>query len=180
MSKDAAFTNNYIIKNQMGNFSAYTEYIDKVVPVDDVTVKFICRKPKANMLTIWVSIMPVHVWSKVSPNAAAKSFQNSPSGAAPGPVTGAVFKTVCGAVFPSWVGPTPMSLRHCFAGILLSACFPRLLATHWREAHLVLVCCPMRQLSLSLALCPTLPNGPQVVPRPLTGRPAGDARRRSL
>ena len=33
------------------------------------------------------------------------------SGAAPGPVTGAVFKTVCGAVLPSWVGSTPMSLR---------------------------------------------------------------------
>ena len=37
-------------------------------------------------------------------------------GAASGPVTGAVFKTVCGAVIPSWVGSTPMSLRHVFAG----------------------------------------------------------------
>jgi hypothetical protein len=26
-------------------------------------------------------------------------------------VTGAVFKTVCGAVLPSWVGSIPMSLR---------------------------------------------------------------------
>lgn len=52
-----------------------------VVSVDDVTVKFICGKPKANMLIIWVPIM--------------------------------------------------------LAGILLSACFPRLLAAHRREAHLV-------------------------------------------
>ena len=32
-------------------------------------------------------------------------------GAARGPVTTAVFKTVCGAVILSWVGSTPMSLR---------------------------------------------------------------------
>ena len=34
-------------------------------------------------------------------------------GAARGPVTAAVFKTVCGAMLSSWVGSTPMSLRHC-------------------------------------------------------------------
>jgi hypothetical protein len=28
------------------------------------------------------------------------------------------FKTVCGAVLPSWVGSIPMSLRQSFAGIL--------------------------------------------------------------
>ena len=33
-------------------------------------------------------------------------------GAARGPVTAAVFKTVCGAMISSWVGSTPMSLRH--------------------------------------------------------------------
>lgn len=33
-------------------------------------------------------------------------------GAARGPVTTAVFKTVCGAMLSSWVGSTPMSLRH--------------------------------------------------------------------
>ena len=77
-----AFTFTYIIKNNMTNFTAYTESIDKVVPVDDLTVKFYCSKPKANMLTIWVPILPAHVWSKVSPSAAAKSFQN------PAPIVG--------------------------------------------------------------------------------------------
>ena len=40
-------------------------------------------------------------------------------GAASGPVTGAVFKTVCGAVLPSWVGSTPMPFRQCktFRGV---------------------------------------------------------------
>ena len=81
-AKDVAFTFTYIIKNNMTNFTAYTESIDKVVPVDDLTVKFYCSKPKANMLTIWVPILPAHVWSKVSPSAAAKSFQN------PAPIVG--------------------------------------------------------------------------------------------
>ena len=38
-------------------------------------------------------------------------------------MTGAVFKTVCGAVLPSWVGSTPMPLRQRSAGGLrVSAC----------------------------------------------------------
>jgi hypothetical protein len=42
------------------------------------------------------------------------------SGAAPGPVTGAVFKTVCGAMLSSWVGSTPMPLRHSAGGRALA------------------------------------------------------------
>jgi peptide/nickel transport system substrate-binding protein len=84
-SADVAFTFTYIIKNQMANFSAYTDYIDKVVAVDPLTVKFICSKPKANMLSMWVPILPQHVWSKIAPGAAAKSFQNPPPIVGTGP-----------------------------------------------------------------------------------------------
>ncbi|MEI6500809.1 MAG: ABC transporter substrate-binding protein, partial [Armatimonadota bacterium] len=77
-SKDVAFTYNYIIKNKITLAAVYTESILRVVPVDDFTVKFVCSKSKANMLTSLVPILPQHVWSKVSPAAAVKSFQNPP------------------------------------------------------------------------------------------------------
>jgi hypothetical protein len=38
-------------------------------------------------------------------------------GAASGPVIGAVFKTVCGAVLPSWLGSTPMPLRQLICAV---------------------------------------------------------------
>jgi peptide/nickel transport system substrate-binding protein len=77
-AKDVAFTYNYIIKNQMGAFSSLTTDITKVVATDDTTVVFHCDKPKANMLRLWIPILPEHIWSKVSPKAAGTSFQNTP------------------------------------------------------------------------------------------------------
>ncbi len=41
-------------------------------------------------------------------------------------MTGAVFKTVCGAVLPSWVGSIPMSLRQLFAGTFVWSSLRRL------------------------------------------------------
>ena len=37
-----------------------------------------CTKPKANMITTWIPILPEHIWSKVSPKAAGASYQNKP------------------------------------------------------------------------------------------------------
>ena len=36
-------------------------------PIDDLTVEIRCSKPKANMITTWIPILPEHVWSKVEP-----------------------------------------------------------------------------------------------------------------
>jgi len=77
-SRDVAFTYDYIIKNKISLGAVYTESIIRVVPVNDSTVKFVCSKPKANMLNSLVPILPQHIWSKVSPTAAVKSFQNPP------------------------------------------------------------------------------------------------------
>jgi peptide/nickel transport system substrate-binding protein len=75
---DVVFTFEYIIDNEMANFTNYTEYIDDVVAVDDYTVEFRCSKAKANMLGLWVPILPEHIWSKVPPKAAANTFRNAP------------------------------------------------------------------------------------------------------
>ena len=77
-AKDVAFTYNYIVDNQMGALSSLTTFIDKAVAVDDLTVEIRCSKPKANMITTWIPILPEHIWTKVSPKAAGASYQNKP------------------------------------------------------------------------------------------------------
>jgi peptide/nickel transport system substrate-binding protein len=73
---DVAFTYNYIIKGDMGNFTSYTQFIDRVTAPDATTVKMYCARPKANMLALWIPILPEHIWSKIPYKAAGASFQN--------------------------------------------------------------------------------------------------------
>jgi peptide/nickel transport system substrate-binding protein len=84
-SADVVFTYDFIIKNQMSNFTSYTEYIDKVEAIDPLTVRFTCSKPKANMVQTTIPILPEHIWSKVSPKAAASAFTNDPPIVGTGP-----------------------------------------------------------------------------------------------
>ena len=74
---DVAFTYNYVIKNQLSNYTMYTNFIKSVVAPDDNTVVFTCTKPKANMLNMWVYIMPEHIWGSISGKSAQGSFQNN-------------------------------------------------------------------------------------------------------
>ena len=88
-AQDVAFTYNYVIKGDMGNFTSYTQFIDRVTAPDPTTVKIYCSRPKANMLALWIPILPEHVWSKISYKDAAASFQN------PAPIVGTgPFQTV--------------------------------------------------------------------------------------
>ena len=82
---DVAFTYNYIIENDLSNFTTATEGITSAVAVDDTTVTFECAKPKANMLTVWVPILPEHIWSKVSGKDAANKYPNDPPFVGSGP-----------------------------------------------------------------------------------------------
>jgi len=77
-ARDVAFTFNYIIKNKMSSFTGYTEGIEKVVATDDTTAVFTCSQPKANMLGMWVPILPEHIWSKVDPKDAGTGYANTP------------------------------------------------------------------------------------------------------
>ncbi|MGD9676564.1 MAG: ABC transporter substrate-binding protein, partial [Candidatus Bipolaricaulia bacterium] len=84
-AKDVAFTYNYIIDNEMSAFNTFTANIEKAVAVDDDTVQFRLTKPKANMLRLWIPIMPEHIWSKISPKSAGNDFQNDPPVIGSGP-----------------------------------------------------------------------------------------------
>ncbi|NLE21414.1 MAG: ABC transporter substrate-binding protein, partial [Actinobacteria bacterium] len=82
---DVAFTYNYIVENDMGAFSSLTTFIDKAVAIDDLTVEIRCSKPKANMISTWIPILPEHVWSKVDPKKAGASYQSKPPLVGTGP-----------------------------------------------------------------------------------------------
>ena len=82
---DVAFTYNYVIKNQLGNYTMYVNFIKSVTAPDDNTVVFTCTKPKANMLNMWVYIVPQHIWGKVSGKAAGSTYANNPPVIGSGP-----------------------------------------------------------------------------------------------
>jgi peptide/nickel transport system substrate-binding protein len=91
-ARDVAFTFNYIIDNKMGNFLTYTEFIEKAVAVDDYTVQIICSQPKANMLGLWIPIVPQHIWKSIDPKKANATFQNDPPIIGSGPYQVVEFK----------------------------------------------------------------------------------------
>lgn len=82
---DVKFTFDYIIDNSMAYFTSYTDYIEEVEVVDPHTVRFVCSKPKANMLGMLVYILPEHIWSRIDPEKAATSYQNDPPVVGTGP-----------------------------------------------------------------------------------------------
>jgi len=82
---DVAFTYNYVIKNQLSNYTMYTNFLKSVTAPNDNTVVFTCTKPKANMLNMWVYILPQHIWSHISGKAAGADYQNNPPVVGSGP-----------------------------------------------------------------------------------------------
>jgi peptide/nickel transport system substrate-binding protein len=71
---DVAFTFNYIVKNQMANFTNSTFGIKSARALDPTTVQIVCSQPKADLESMWVPIIPKHIWEHVTPNAAQTSY----------------------------------------------------------------------------------------------------------
>jgi peptide/nickel transport system substrate-binding protein len=86
-ARDVAFTYSDIIDNEMAAFTSYTQGITSVRALDDDTVRFVCDRPKADLLTSAgaIPILPEHIWSGVSPKAAATSYPNRPPIVGSGP-----------------------------------------------------------------------------------------------
>jgi peptide/nickel transport system substrate-binding protein len=89
---DVAFTYNYIVKNKMYAFSIATTGIEKARVVDPLTVQIVCKEPKADLLRIWIPILPRHIWSKVPPGKASSSFVDKPPIVGTGPFQCTEFK----------------------------------------------------------------------------------------
>lgn len=84
-AKDVVFTFDLVIDTPMGSYSSYTQGITSVKAVGDYTVRFTTAQPKADILQMWVPIVPQHVWAPIGKTAAAKSFPNSPPVVGTGP-----------------------------------------------------------------------------------------------
>ena len=109
-AKDVAFTYNYVVKNELANFTAYTNLIEEATALDDYTVQFVCSKPKPDMIRHWLPILPEHIWSKITPEAAEKSYQNTPPYVGSGPFKCVEWKKnnyVHLVANPTWWGPKP-------------------------------------------------------------------------
>jgi peptide/nickel transport system substrate-binding protein len=89
---DVAFTYNYIVDNQMSAFTIATTGIEEARVVDPYTVQIVCKQPKADLLSIYVPILPKHIWSRISPKAAGSNFQNPPPIVGTGPFQCVEFK----------------------------------------------------------------------------------------
>ena len=74
-ARDVAFSYNYILANNLANWTVYLTGIKRAVAVDDYTVKILCNGPKADILTDTVYIVPQHIWSKVPGKAAGTSYK---------------------------------------------------------------------------------------------------------
>ena len=71
---DVAFTFEYIVKNGMANFTNSTFGIKSATALDPTTVRIVCTQPKADLESMWVPIIPKHIWEHVSPNAAQTTY----------------------------------------------------------------------------------------------------------
>ena len=75
---DVAFTYNYIVKNDMYAFSIATTGIKEARIVDPLTVQIVCSEPKADLLRIWIPILPKHIWANVPPKTAGEFVNKTP------------------------------------------------------------------------------------------------------
>ncbi len=71
---DVAFTFEYIVKNGMANFTNSTYGIESATALDPTTVRIVCTHPKADLESMWVPIVPKHIWQNVPPKIAANSY----------------------------------------------------------------------------------------------------------
>jgi len=84
-ANDVAFTYNYNVDNQLGNYAVYTEAVKHTTALDDYTVQIECTKPKPGVLQMWIPIMPEHIWGKIDHKDAENKFQNPPPCVGSGP-----------------------------------------------------------------------------------------------
>ena len=77
-AEDVAFTYNYIVKNEMMTMAITTVGIKEAKALAPDVVQITCSRPKADMMHIFLPILPKHVWEKVDPQEAQTSYVNKP------------------------------------------------------------------------------------------------------
>jgi len=75
---DVAFTYTFMIKYQLQAFMASLQAVKTVTAPDDTTVVITCSRPKADILSMWVPILPEHIWDRFHSYKAAYNYANKP------------------------------------------------------------------------------------------------------
>lgn len=84
-ARDAVFTYNFIIENEIAAYINFLSGVERAEVVDDLTYRVICSTPVANLLYLWIPCLPEHVWGKMSAKEASLKFQNDPPCIGSGP-----------------------------------------------------------------------------------------------
>jgi peptide/nickel transport system substrate-binding protein len=84
-AKDAVFTYNFIIENEISSIVGFLQGVEKAELVDDTTYTLFCSHPKANLLNLWIPCLPEHIFGKMSAKEASSTFQNDPPVVGSGP-----------------------------------------------------------------------------------------------
>ena len=82
---DVAFTYTFMMKYKLQAFLASLQAIKTVTAPNDTTVVITCTRPKADILSMWVPILPQHIWGRFHSYNAAYNFANKPPIVGSGP-----------------------------------------------------------------------------------------------
>jgi peptide/nickel transport system substrate-binding protein len=77
-SEDVAYTFNRILDEEQGLYIDYVRQIESIETPDEDTVVFKTKDPSVQMLSMYVYILPKHIWEDV-PADETKSFENEPA-----------------------------------------------------------------------------------------------------
>jgi peptide/nickel transport system substrate-binding protein len=82
---DVAFTYTFMMKYKLQAFLASLQAIKTVTAPNDTTVVITCSRPKADILSMWVPILPQHIWGRFHSYNQAYNFANKPPIVGSGP-----------------------------------------------------------------------------------------------
>jgi len=91
-ARDVAFSYNVIIKNGLTSYLQAVKDIKTVQALDDTTVRFTMSAPKADMLYVYVYVIPEHIWGHVKPSTLERSYVNQTPIVGSGPYQVTEFK----------------------------------------------------------------------------------------
>ncbi len=84
-ASDVAFSFNFQRDLELSAFLAALDGIEEVTAPDDRTVVIRCSRPKADILAMWVPIIPEHIWSELKTYDEVQQYLNAPPIVGSGP-----------------------------------------------------------------------------------------------
>ncbi len=73
---DVVWTYRSVMSDPKSRYASHVTLFEEVEKVDDQTVRITTSKPKANMLDLWIPILPEHIWSAVPRRDATTTYPN--------------------------------------------------------------------------------------------------------